>query len=389
MKVYEIFFREKAINHAVWAIITLVWILFFSFYNITGHASTFETGGNITSNLYYYSEKNEFQAFENALKLDLEWRGEDNLSARFIARGGYELFENNLNLNIVEGYIDFFTDNSDWRIGKQLIFWGKADGFSPTDNINPDNYYILSQELEDLRQAIFAIRSDIYLDKGILQLVYSPEIAVDKYPGLTLSLPESIGGQNWSNHTLAVKYDWIKQKTDYSVSLYHGWASVMNPLPLPSLQTNRMTVLGFDFSTVIGQTVLKGEMAYKAYQNLDANLELSLETSYSPKENWNIAGMVFRKGPGFPVLLPQVSQIDTSWGIGGRIEWIPKDYHTIEGFFTYNFENKDAMLNLSYTWDYSDQIDLKVFYTAFSGETGDFAMMSDRDRIGIGLQYSF
>ena len=386
---HENIFKEKTIKYVLLTLFFLVWTLFSLFHSTISYASTFETGGDITSNLYYYSEKNELQAFENALKLDLQWRGEDNLSARLITRGGYELLENSVNLNIVEGYIDFYTDNSDWRIGKQLIFWGKADGYSPTDNINPDNYFILSQELEDTRQAIFAVRSDIYLNNGTLQLVYSPEIALNQYPGFSLSLPVSADEQNWQNHTLAIKYDWIKEKTDYSVSLYHGWTTFMNPIPLPSLQANRMTVLGFDFSTVIDQIILKGELAYKSYQNLDANFEFSLEASYSPEENLNIAGMLFRKGPGLPTLIPQVTQIDTSWGIGSRIEWTPIDYHTIAGLFTYNLENKDSMLNLSYTWDYSDQIDLKVFYTAFSGENGDFAMMSDRDRIGIGLQYSF
>lgn len=385
----NIFEKKITKKNSIPILFFLSWLFFIQFFTNSCLASTLTIGGDLTSNAYYYTEQDKFQAFENALKLDFDWTGEDYLSGRFITRGSYELLQNDFNLSLIEGYLDFYTEDTDWRIGKQLIFWGSTDGYSPTDNINPYNYYILSQELEDKREAVFAIRGDIYFDKGKLQLVYSPQIALDLYPGFKVSLPDLTVENGWQDSTIAIKYNWTKAQTDYALSLFHGWSTVMNPVPALTLHANRMTAIGFDFSTFVGQTIINGEFAYKFHQKVNANFELSLEASYSPEENLNIAAMIFRKEPGLPFISPQTTKIDTSWGVGGRVEWVPKDYHTIESLVTYNLENKDYMFNISYTWDYSDHLNIKAFYTTFTGKEGDFVMMDDQDRIGIGLKYFF
>src|SRR5690606_15639622 len=40
-------------------------------------------------------------------------------------------------LKLREVYADLYLANSDWRIGRQVISWGTADGFNPTNVINP------------------------------------------------------------------------------------------------------------------------------------------------------------------------------------------------------------------------------------------------------------
>jgi len=39
--------------------------------------------------------------------------------------------------NLGEAYLDWYLDTTDWRIGRQVINWGTADGFNPTNVINP------------------------------------------------------------------------------------------------------------------------------------------------------------------------------------------------------------------------------------------------------------
>jgi len=36
-----------------------------------------------------------------------------------------------------EAYLDWYTDTTDWRIGRQVVSWGTADGINPTNVINP------------------------------------------------------------------------------------------------------------------------------------------------------------------------------------------------------------------------------------------------------------
>ena len=36
-----------------------------------------------------------------------------------------------------EGYIETGTDSWTWRIGRQIIAWGRSDRVNPTDNLSP------------------------------------------------------------------------------------------------------------------------------------------------------------------------------------------------------------------------------------------------------------
>ncbi|MDQ7065354.1 MAG: hypothetical protein Q9P90_14050, partial [candidate division KSB1 bacterium] len=51
----------------------------------------------------------------------------------------------------VEAYLDLHWENADLRLGKQFIFWGRADWVNPTDNITPWDFVNITAELEDYR----------------------------------------------------------------------------------------------------------------------------------------------------------------------------------------------------------------------------------------------
>ena len=49
-------------------------------------------------------------------------------------------------LDLRQATLDLYWPGLDLRIGKQVISWGTADGFSPTDNLNPRDYLDLLWE---------------------------------------------------------------------------------------------------------------------------------------------------------------------------------------------------------------------------------------------------
>ena len=50
-----------------------------------------------------------------------------------------------------EGYLKFSAGKADYRIGKQIIVWGRADRLNPTDNLTPRNFTLLTPEDDDQR----------------------------------------------------------------------------------------------------------------------------------------------------------------------------------------------------------------------------------------------
>ncbi len=58
-----------------------------------------------------------------------------------------------------EGYVNTYLGPIDIRLGQQIIVWGKADGFNPTNNLTPTNLSIRSPHDDDRRVGNFAQRA--------------------------------------------------------------------------------------------------------------------------------------------------------------------------------------------------------------------------------------
>jgi hypothetical protein len=66
-----------------------------------------------------------------------------------------------------EFYFDTVGAGWDWRLGKQQVVWGTADGIKLLDIINPTDYRELNQNTsEDSRIPVWMINAEKYLDNG-------------------------------------------------------------------------------------------------------------------------------------------------------------------------------------------------------------------------------
>src|SRR5579885_1622431 len=55
-----------------------------------------------------------------------------------------------------EAYIERSVGEWDFRVGRQIIVWGRADKLNPTDNLSVHNYRLLVTDDEDQRLGTFA-----------------------------------------------------------------------------------------------------------------------------------------------------------------------------------------------------------------------------------------
>jgi len=192
-------------------------------------------------------------------------------------RKGNEFNEYILEYNLREAFVNIYLGRFDFKFGHQIVVWGRADGFNPTNNITPQNMLVRSPDEDDRREGNFLIRSfcNVYplRFEAIWVPSYSASALPTKYvslpPGITLAEPD-YPDVNLKNGACAIRLNIEMSSIDGSVSYFNGY----NPLPgvhsekegevvnlIP--KAYRMHVVGADFSTTVGSFGLRGEFAYR------------------------------------------------------------------------------------------------------------------------------
>ncbi len=87
----------------------------------------------------------------------------------------YSYAIDSLHYQLRESYLEFYFKQSDLRIGRQIISWGRTDGAFITDVVSPvDLSEFLTQNPADLRFGIDALSYYHYFGSNYLQLVVNP-----------------------------------------------------------------------------------------------------------------------------------------------------------------------------------------------------------------------
>lgn len=171
--------------------------------------------------------------------------------------------------NVREAYADYQDDRFGVRIGKQIIAWGRADRFNPTDNLTPRNYQILSADDDDQRFGTVGVSVVAYLPSALsITGIMLPGFASSQIP--SGSLPANIAViQPHEDNTLndlqwGLKLGRAAQGLDWSLSHYEGWSLLpelaLGPTGLV-LRNSRMRASGADFAVGFTGWGLRGEAA--------------------------------------------------------------------------------------------------------------------------------
>ena len=177
-----------------------------------------------------------------------------------------------------EGYLQFSAGNVDYRVGKQIIVWGRADRLNPTDNLTRRNFTLLTPEEDDQRIGALAAKVTYYSHENSLTGIWLPDMDPNIFP---VTATPGVFFTKHIPHTnrVALKFDRSGSDVDWSISYYSGLD--LNPdIAIGATTTsgtnlifdyNRIRVLGMDAATVIGRYGLRAEAAYTWTANAGAN----------------------------------------------------------------------------------------------------------------------
>jgi hypothetical protein len=121
-----------------------------------------------------------------------------------------------------EIYLDYSLENSDIRIGKQLLPWGRADRINPTDSLTSRDYRWLAPEEEDARYGNTGIRYNYHLDDYTLTGVWLPSMSTSRIPLGTQYQSQVQIKQPDNLDNFAAKLDCTGTGLDGSLSFYSG-----------------------------------------------------------------------------------------------------------------------------------------------------------------------
>ncbi|MBN2102525.1 hypothetical protein JW835_00625 [bacterium] len=208
-----------------------------------------------------------------------EW---GNGFAEIRMRKGYEFNKPIQEIILREAYINLYPGPFDIRVGEQIVVWGRADGYNPTNNLTPQNMLIRSADDDDRRLSNFLIRSFFNITPFRIELIWVPQYAASVLPIHLFELPDQVQLSDamtlkpeFDNSTFASKIDIDFSSFGSSVSYMRGF------MPLPGIDAKavldaegnylitvmplpyQMQVFGMDFSTVLSGFGLRSELAYR------------------------------------------------------------------------------------------------------------------------------
>ncbi|MBM3394293.1 MAG: hypothetical protein FJY37_06610 [Betaproteobacteria bacterium] len=187
--------------------------------------------------------------------------------------GREDLFGDRLHTTrIREGYLDWRFNEWDFRVGKQIIAWGRTDRLNPTDNLTPRDFTLLDPEFDEDRFGSIAARASFNWGRGnSVTGVWIPEFRSHVYgfsnnPAVVWRHTEPD-----RRRQLGIKYDVSGGDIDYSVSYYDGFdltpdmafeGITATGARRIGLDHNRIQVIGSDAATTVGSNRYAVEIAY-------------------------------------------------------------------------------------------------------------------------------
>lgn len=162
-----------------------------------------------------------------------------------------------------EGYLQRKTESSEFRLGRQLIAWGRADKLNPTDYFAPRDYTFLASDDEEQKKGVDALRAVMHLGEYDVQGVVAHGNAKNILPFHIANNADF----NRSKEQFGVKLDHYGEGVDWSASFYRGMDR--NPNLVPDFTTGAIvssyddvSALGLDFAAASGALTYRGEAAY-------------------------------------------------------------------------------------------------------------------------------
>ncbi len=253
-----------------------------------------KSGGYIRGVGWGGSEKFDYSNIFGEFALNLKYNNKNTFAKLdFRLREGLFLGETKTIPELKEAYAGIQTKVVKFYLGNQIVPWGRTDGFNPTDNLNPKDYFLLTPDPEDQRLGNFMIRAKIEPFKNsLLELIAIPVFKPSVYRFDLFTLGAGTTFEEGVKPNLSLKNGSIAGRLNFDLPFigfsfsyfngfnpYHGFklkSFTMSEAPeivfIPDYY--RKQTAGFDFELPVSRLVLRGEIAYNSTQDYKQNMHI-------------------------------------------------------------------------------------------------------------------
>jgi hypothetical protein len=302
---------------------------------------------------------------------------------------------------------------TDLKLGRQIVVWGKSDNIRITDVLNPlDNREPGMVDIEELRLPLTMARLDYYLGDWGLSAMAIPEIRFNKnpphgsefFPG-TAPLPaEQAPADGGGNTEYALAANGIFSGWD--LSLY--WAQHFDDSPhlvvsggTPQLQHSRLTMTGVATNVALGNWLLKGEAAHfsgLAFASLPGEslrrTDTLLGVEYAGFADTTLSlEIANRHLHAYDTALAAEGLMEDEWQSALRYQgdFLHARLHLLALVTAFGEKLSDGGFGrYSVAYDLADALTLTGGIVSYEGgEKLPFNRIGDNDRLFVDLKYSF
>lgn len=177
-----------------------------------------------------------------------------------------------------EAYLEAEAGSWRWRLGRQIIAWGRADRINPTDSLSARDFTLLVPEDEEQRLGIDALAANYRLADGVeLTGVAVPRFTPHRMPQGSLPPNRALAGEP-DGSEWALKVEKSGGAWDGALSIYDGYERQPRyRASFPRASTllfsgfyERKRVLGADLATTAGGWNMRAEFAASRLAPCDA-----------------------------------------------------------------------------------------------------------------------
>ncbi len=365
-----------------------------------------------------------YMSSRTSARVDAQFTMDDTLAFISIKGEKNNVVETETGVEVREAYAEYVSEHFELRGGRQLIIWGKADGFQITDIICPKDYTeFLARDFDEMRIAVDGMKAGINFDPVIIQLVWLPVFQpaefpgeespwrVEQYDGNRLSVrnydacePEHNIKNSEGGGRISVNLPGI----DFGFSYFYTWSDSpslhnrgLTGTDLEAdMEYHRLSFYGAEFSIPAGDFVLRGESAFytNCYYEQDNYTEEPLKKNnvkglagvdWTPGGNWTVSVQVYEDyicGYVKDLQQSQNSVVSTL-----RIEKkLFREQFTLTTMLFYGFNDRDCFDRTSADFALSDALHVLAGFDIFAGsEDGDYGRYSDNSEVWGRMKYSF
>ena len=288
--------------------------------------------------------------FDNGTKLSGNLKGYHDFIYEFENRAVPNGYENEINLNELNIELEI-SPNLDFKLGRQIVVWGKSDSIRITDILNPlDNRTPGLVDIKNLRLGRTMSKLDYYFDNLNLSVIALHENRFTKnamqysdFKPTEVDKPTSKPEDSLKNTGVALSLTGAFE--GYDVGLYFADTYIDKPYLVESntllKYDNKSKMFGTAYNKVLGSYLLKAELAHfdnVKYNNL-SDAKARTDVLFGLEYNGITDGSI-----GYEVALRQIHDYDSSINVQSNGYKPEREYQQVIRF-SQSYLNQTLDLN--------------------------------------------